>query len=490
MKTLIVAGLLMIASSSLAQRHFNVNPDRKVILGFIIDSSGSMTDSDPLNIRKEALKEIIGFLQGDETVLLMDFDNSTRLLNRHNIYPFNRTLLMSQVDLIDSDGGTNIGLSLFSMRQELEKFYTPGDAAGILLFTDGKGSYNNEAEWYLQNGIPVYTISYKDNADGSLLNKIARITGGHYIKAHDEPFMITAFMNFYYDLLEKERIISHHHNLRPNERYKSHFFIESGCLALSANINFPLGSINFHLISPSGVIITKDRLTRQIYHQRYACLEFPNPEKGKWSIVFENYHSAENYFSFEIAGSCSKKVKLVNLTARTGPFIFELYQAQTYVDLVQLRPVILMKCPDNVIRDVSDAYDNGRIVIDPVYGKGDYSFDITVNATDISGETLQRQFITSAYAGDSARMYVSTIYAISGCYLKTPLNLSSGCRSGMRCSIYSPDRTIKKAEGYITFVSASHSQVEIQRFFNGISLVDSRDIIELNLIDWSLDHKP
>lgn len=490
MKALIIAVLLVIADTSMAQHALNGHPGKNIILGFIIDSSGSMAESDPFNIRKEALKEIIGFLNGNETVLLMDFDNSAKLLNQHNTCPFNRDLLISQVDMIDSDGGTNIGLSLFSMRQEIERIYSPGDAAGILLFTDGKGTYNNEADWFLQKGIPVYTISYKDNADGALLSQIARITGGHYIKADDEPFMITAFMNFYYDLLGKERIISHHHNLRPRERYNSQFFVESTCLSLSANINFPFGSVNFQLISPSGVIIPKDRFSRLIHKQRYACLELPNPEKGKWSIVFENYQSADNYFSFEIAGSSSKKIELVNLTARTGPFVFELRQTQSYVDLIRLRPVILLKCPDNIIRDVSDSYNNGRIVVDPAYGKGDYSLDIALNATDNSGETLQRQFITSAYAGDSARMYVSTIYGISGCYLKTPLNLTSGCRSGMRCIIFSPDRSVKKAEGYITFVSRDYSQVEIQQYFNGIILVDQADIIELNLTDWSLDRKP
>lgn len=123
------------------------NGGRKI--GIVIDSSGSMVDTDPSNLRIPAGEAINAALitsasagagtQPDK-VTVVDFDDSVRI-----VYPLGDPASAS-FDGIDSSGGTYIALGVKTAIDEITK--NPADVisrvSGIVVFTDGEDSYVDE----------------------------------------------------------------------------------------------------------------------------------------------------------------------------------------------------------------------------------------------------------------------------------------------------------------------------------------------------------
>ena len=114
------------------------NGGRKVAI--VIDSSGSMTSTDPQNLRITAGQAIVGALVNSDRVTVVDFDDSARIVS-----PLGPPSSASFVG-IDSLGGTYIAGGVKAAIDELTK--DPADptshVTGIVVLTDGSDSYVQE----------------------------------------------------------------------------------------------------------------------------------------------------------------------------------------------------------------------------------------------------------------------------------------------------------------------------------------------------------
>ncbi|KAH6681487.1 putative calcium-activated chloride channel regulator 4, partial [Halenospora varia] len=119
--------------------------NRKVAL--VLDSSGSMTTSDPYNLRRAAGRALNGWLVTNaqasgsrkaDLVTVIDFDDRARV-----VYPLGDPGgANSSFDSIDSSGGTYIAGGVMSAISQLTKSGS-GDTKGrtsIIVFTDGEDS--------------------------------------------------------------------------------------------------------------------------------------------------------------------------------------------------------------------------------------------------------------------------------------------------------------------------------------------------------------
>ncbi len=152
----------------------------------LIDSSGSMGTNDPSNLRKTASKHYVDLLVVPDRAAVVDFDSDAFLVGGDHLSS-NYPLIKSNIDLIDSSGGTDIYLALIEGNNELIDY---GDSTHIwieILLTDGHGgSAANilaEAQRAAANGIIIYTIGLGNNINEPLLRDVADITGGMYMKA-------------------------------------------------------------------------------------------------------------------------------------------------------------------------------------------------------------------------------------------------------------------------------------------------------------------
>lgn len=173
----------------------NNNINRKKIkksVVFALDSSGSMRDNDKDGLRKKLTKEFIKKLNPEnDKISVVDFDDKIHI-NKPLTSNFSEVL--SDVDNIDDEGGTNVyqaiktGIDILNSEKEINRkkylfILTDGkDDLGWFKSTPSEEEYNEVIEKAKESGIVIYTIGF-ESTDEDLLKKIADKTGGKvYLK--------------------------------------------------------------------------------------------------------------------------------------------------------------------------------------------------------------------------------------------------------------------------------------------------------------------
>lgn len=143
-----------------------------------IDSSGSMLDNDPQDLRKDAAKSFLDSLLEQDKAAVVDFDTYARVTQ-----PLTSDFdaVRTAIDQIDSDGGTDIGAAVNASLSELD---TEADLARgriVVLLTDGDGYYDQALTTRAANSKTIiYTVGLGSGTNVSLLDSIATETGGRF----------------------------------------------------------------------------------------------------------------------------------------------------------------------------------------------------------------------------------------------------------------------------------------------------------------------
>ena len=153
-----------------------------VDISFVIDSSGSMSGSDPNGFRKDAAKRFVGGLLDDDRASVVDFDGRARLLQGLTT---DFEAVNSSIDQLDAFGGTNIGAGLAVANDHFASASNDSRAKIAVLLTDGRGSGGiSQARTAAERNITVYTVGF-GNANQNKLQRIANITGGTFNQVND-----------------------------------------------------------------------------------------------------------------------------------------------------------------------------------------------------------------------------------------------------------------------------------------------------------------
>lgn len=154
----------------------------ELVVGFAIDSSGSMTSNDPSGLRKETSKAFVDKFDDNDKAAVIDFDDSATVLAS---LTSDKTVIKNAIDQIDSSGGTDLGVGLQAVINEIKDSETKAKYA--ILLTDGEGSYSQSVtQAAIDNGITVITIGLGSGVNESLLTDIAEDTGGNYYFAEKD----------------------------------------------------------------------------------------------------------------------------------------------------------------------------------------------------------------------------------------------------------------------------------------------------------------
>ena len=149
-----------------------------VDVGFVLDSSGSMSSNDPQGLRRDAAKQFVDALLDQDRGAVVDFDDFGRLLQG---LTSDKALLRSAIDQIDSSGGTNIGSGVEVGLDALAANTDDTRAQILILLTDGEGAYTHDlTDRASRDGVVVYTVGLGPSVDATLLTEIAQRTGGSY----------------------------------------------------------------------------------------------------------------------------------------------------------------------------------------------------------------------------------------------------------------------------------------------------------------------
>ncbi|OXM87850.1 S-layer homology domain-containing protein [Paenibacillus rigui] len=196
-----------------------------VDFAFIIDSSGSMMDTDPQNLRKKAVTDLVyglNFNPNSEQVLeirdisvanavyhyegsvykeadraaVIDFDNSARAVVTFSTY--GPTVAAAVYYGIDSSGGTNIFAGL---KLAYGQFESAGDANHryiAVLLTDGEDTSGLAPDWNAitaayGKGVTLITMGLGDSVNSGYLTQMATLGGGQYFHVRTSEQLEAAF---------------------------------------------------------------------------------------------------------------------------------------------------------------------------------------------------------------------------------------------------------------------------------------------------------
>jgi hypothetical protein len=475
---------------------FDNKPASDVLIGLIIDSSGSMEDSDPKDIRKSGASQIMDLLEGNESVFIVDFDGSATWLNHDQWQNWDRNSLKQAINRIDSDGSTNVGLGLTVMRDAIQDKISSSTKTAILLLSDGKSPYNKEAEWFINNGtikIPVHTISYKDQCDAALLSEIALSTGGSFIQANDENDIVRAFYLFYNKLNNGSKILSINDVISQGESKYYSFFIDNPSNSVYSNLSWMGSDIGIVLTNPAGIKYNLNAPGGEwLTGINYKIFKMENPLPGKWTATITGLSiptGGESYI-FEVNTQTLNYFDLKYTIKPNNQIYFQLIDDLSLIDLKSLKPKITLDTPKNQSIDLSGNYKNGEFYVNTYNYPGSYSLSFSFQASTVAGEMLQRFFKESILIGSSGRSFVSNVSFIQGNYIIAGLGKQSGNRQGNICYIYAQDYKDKrlKAKGYVTTIDEMNCTIEVGQTF-GTESIQVGDIVELDFIQWQNDKR-
>jgi len=164
----------------------------------LLDTSGSMCESNKLTNVKNSLLYLLKYLQPTDILTLITFSTISKI--KMNAYTTSENLDMIRhiINTLQVEGGTNLSAGLFNVKEVLELSPTSTAKTGLIILTDG---HTNEGVVLhsslmeiitslktIQPNLSITTIGYGDDHNAYLLRDIGLRGGGSYnvVNTQDE----------------------------------------------------------------------------------------------------------------------------------------------------------------------------------------------------------------------------------------------------------------------------------------------------------------
>ena len=458
------------------------SPNTQISLGFIIDSSGSMSSNDPQDMRKEALEMIINDrLDGSENVFIVDFDESAKLMNS-TTSGWSKSHLINAVRGIDSRGGTNIRSGLDKMKASMQNKGLDYSNTAVILLSDGmdNSNYKKGTQWFSHNNIPVYTISFRGQSNETIMTEIAQLTGGNFMKARNAQEIFNIFNIFYNELSGSSMLFQIISNILQGQSIFHQFFNDS-----TSPVYVPLiwggSKISLTLTSPDGKTYSQGGgSAKWNVGDNYVTATIQKPAIGLWKATLHGVQipSGGEPYSFEVHNKSDLEFDISSST-----------QGLVNIDLVPNKANLIQSQTTNVkvltpkgnSMDISSAVQNNRISFIPNSGKGNYKFDIDIKGARTNGTQFQRHLVKYVFIGENVNPYVAPIHDVMGNYVYAKVGSIVGAYQGLKCYVYrgDPNRIADRiAEGHITYCEKDKCTVQISRYD---TMLKTGDILKLDI---------
>ncbi|OUP65187.1 hypothetical protein B5F12_04100 [Pseudoflavonifractor sp. An176] len=164
---------------------------------FVVDDSGSMSSSDPNNLRYSAMENLLDSMGQDKRVGLIRFTEQPDAapIQIDYLTPGHKERLEENIQHHQSTGGTDIQTALEQALDMYRQSALSGRHPVVVLLSDG-GSFVNVsgvAHQYLKEGVAISTVALGPGASEELLQQLAQATGGQYFQVEEADGLVTAF---------------------------------------------------------------------------------------------------------------------------------------------------------------------------------------------------------------------------------------------------------------------------------------------------------
>jgi len=282
-----------------------------VDVALIIDSSGSMVDNDPTNLRKAAAKLFIDLVDNEDKIAIVDFDDSVRTWQSLVNVGGNREILENAVNKVDSYGSTNIGGGLRYGYNEIN-----GDAAdplhnkAVILLTDGQHNTGTDpltvVPDYKTKGWPIYTIALSSAADKKLLKQISLDTNGQYYDVQQITALLDIYNRISLSIKGSSQLEVQKGQISQGQTIAKSMPIDSSVKAFNLVLTWPGSDLDLVLYYPDGSKVpinksspsgTDDPGISYINQSTYEIFKVLSPQTGTWryDIIGVDVKNQEDY---------------------------------------------------------------------------------------------------------------------------------------------------------------------------------------------------
>lgn len=261
----------------------------------LIDVSGSMKKTDPLNLRVPALKLLVGLLPADAQASLWLFaDEPQELLPVGKTGKSWKNQAVAGATQIHSRGQfTNIEAALEQASADWKNASSLSGKRHIMMLTDGMVDISKETEKNAESrqrildailpklqqlGVQIHTIALSDNADMDLLKQLSQNSGGWHesIEAAEQLERIFA------------KVVSQTtpHDTVPLQGNK--FTIDANIQEFSLLVFLSPGAEPTRLIRPDKVEISEIMLQPNVHWRHeagYDLVTVEHPTAGEWQLL-------------------------------------------------------------------------------------------------------------------------------------------------------------------------------------------------------------
>ena len=259
----------------------------------IIDSSGSMDDNDPNDLRKDAAKFFIGLADSDVQIAIVDFDgDATTFAQLTFANAVGKSKLKNSVDRVDSDGSTDLDAGLREGFTTLNRSNFPNTKKAAVMLTDGDDTSNTRqiVASYANKNWSIYTIGLGDDVDKAKLETIAGSTlEGEYFPITLEN-MQTVYKKIIGDILDDSELYKDKGYINKNQKVTKYTSLDDSITKTKfAVYHDPGHKIDMKLKDPNGIMITPqvaDSTADMNYDfgDNYIIYVIDNPKSGKYDM--------------------------------------------------------------------------------------------------------------------------------------------------------------------------------------------------------------
>lgn len=259
----------------------------------VIDISGSMKKNDPQNLRRPALDMLVQLLPEGSKAGIWTFGQYVNRIVPHEEVNkrWGQKAIGASSSIRSIAQFTNIGEALEQAAYDAKQASTQYQRHVILL-TDGmvdidRDAARNQQErqriiqeilpLYTQANITLHTIALSDNADQSLLNKLALKTDGKAAVAHTAEELMNVFLQVFDQAVPLEEAIFDGES----------FVVDSSIEEFTALIFRQPNAKKTEIQSPDGQLYhqeSNDPLVSWHHTDQYDMITISQPLEGEWKV--------------------------------------------------------------------------------------------------------------------------------------------------------------------------------------------------------------
>lgn len=386
-------------------------------VSFLIDTSGSMKNNDPNNLRQPAVRLASQMLPTDTQAGIWLFDSQTQLLQPFGTvnqdWKESSTRTSSQ---IHSRGQlTNIEQAL----QTAQRAFSPdADSKSIILLTDGQVDISTSAQVnqasrarvldeVLQDlaasNIQVHTIALSKNTDQDLLQRLAVGTNGMYALADTADDLMKIFLRAFEQSIAADQV--------PLDN--NTFAVDSSIHEFTALIFRTKDSPPSQLKTPSGELLSPAQPGNSLWFsdKLYDLVTVTSPAAGTWQLLAdldpENRVTIVSDLELNLDGLPNNLVK--GQTANLKFFLSDDKGPITAVSLLSLLDIDFeqktLSDPPKVVNAKVTSHSQGKVRTPPngifeaklqkTLVDGEHEFTVTVDGKTFKREQTKRTRVFS-----------------------------------------------------------------------------------------------